>query len=133
MRPRFWHEMRTGLLLGLGWRQCYSCIDLGFTPALAVTVSLAIARSSVGHALGSLLPLLAQRLRSTPAIVSGPVPDHGCDATGLFSYFFLSPNRPGCRDRSQASEAVSVHHRCRSILRHAAVVWIVQVDVPVDQ
>jgi len=63
----------------------------GSTPALAVTVSLAIAAIVVwANALGSLLPLLAQRLRVDPAIVSGPVMSTLVDATGLFIYFSIA-------------------------------------------
>jgi len=89
----FWHEMRTGLLLGLGMAiiAYIRALTWGSTPALAVTVSLAIAAIVVwANALGSLLPLLAQRLRVDPAIVSGPVMSTLVDATGLFIYFSIA-------------------------------------------
>ncbi|HAM43821.1 MAG TPA: magnesium transporter, partial [Propionibacteriaceae bacterium] len=89
----FWHEMRTGLLLGLGMAVIayIRALIWGSTPALAVTVSLAVAAIVVwANALGSILPLLAQRLRVDPAIVSGPVMSTLVDATGLFIYFSIA-------------------------------------------
>jgi len=86
----FWHEMRTGLLLGLGMSivAYLRALTWGTSPALAATVSLAIAAIVVwANALGSLLPLLAVRLHVDPAIVSGPVMSTLVDATGLFIYF----------------------------------------------
>ncbi|HUX75818.1 MAG TPA: magnesium transporter [Anaerolineae bacterium] len=88
-----WHELRTGLLLGIGMAAiAYArALTWGSTQALAVTVSLAILAIVVwANGLGSLLPLLAARLRIDPAIVSGPVMSTLVDATGLFIYFTMA-------------------------------------------
>jgi magnesium transporter len=88
-----WHELRTGLLLGLGMAGVayVRALTWGSTPALALTVSLAIFAIVVwANGLGSLLPLLAARLRIDPAIVSGPVMSTLVDATGLFIYFTIA-------------------------------------------
>lgn len=39
---------------------------------------------------GSVLPLLATRLRIDPTVVSGPVMSTLVDATGLFIYFSIA-------------------------------------------
>jgi magnesium transporter len=88
-----WHELRTGLLLGIGMAAIayVRALTWGSTQALALTVSLAILAIVVwANGLGSLLPLLAARLRIDPAIVSGPVMSTLVDATGLFIYFTMA-------------------------------------------
>jgi magnesium transporter len=88
-----WHELRTGTLLGLGMALvAYGrALTWGSSPALALTVALAIFAIVVwANGLGSLLPLLAARLRVDPAIVSGPVMSTLVDATGLFIYFTIA-------------------------------------------
>lgn len=88
-----WHELRTGTLLGLGMALvAYGrALTWGSSPALALTVALAIFAIVVwANGLGSLLPLLAARLRIDPAIVSGPVMSTLVDATGLFIYFTVA-------------------------------------------
>jgi len=85
-----WHELRTGVLLGLamGVAAYVRAIIWGSSQALAVTVSLSIVAIVLwASALGSLLPLLAARFRIDPAAVSGPVMSTLVDATGLFIYF----------------------------------------------
>jgi magnesium transporter len=88
-----WHELRAGLLLGLGMGVIayLRALTWGSSPALAITVSLAIFTIVVwANGLGSLLPLLAVRLRIDPAIVSGPVMSTLVDATGLYIYFTVA-------------------------------------------
>ena len=88
-----WHELRTGLLLGIGMAAiAYArALTWGATQPLALTVSLAILAIVVwANGLGSLLPLLAARLGIDPAIVSGPVMSTLVDATGLFIYFTMA-------------------------------------------
>jgi len=88
-----WHELRTGLLLGLGMAGVayVRALTWGSPPALASTVALAILAIVVwANSLGSVLPLLAARLRIDPAIVSGPVMSTLVDATGLFIYFSIA-------------------------------------------
>lgn len=88
-----WHEMRVGLLLGLAmaaiayWR----ALTWGSADDLALTVALAIFIIVVwANLLGSVLPLLAVRLRIDPTVVSGPVMSTLVDATGLFIYFTIA-------------------------------------------
>lgn len=88
-----WHELRVGLLLGLGMAAIayLRALAWGSTPALALTVSLAIFTIVVwANGLGAILPLLAAWLRVDPAIVSGPLMSTLVDATGLFIYFTIA-------------------------------------------
>lgn len=88
-----WHELRVGLLLGVGMAVvAYGrALTWGSATDLAVTVSLAIFIIVVwANLLGSVLPLLAVRLRIDPTVVSGPVMSTLVDATGLFIYFSLA-------------------------------------------
>jgi magnesium transporter len=88
-----WHELRTGLLLGLAMSaMAYArALTWGSSQALALTVSLSIFSIVLwASVLGSLLPLLAARLRIDPAVVSGPVMSTLVDATGLFIYFTVA-------------------------------------------
>ncbi|MGQ9598007.1 MAG: magnesium transporter [Anaerolineae bacterium] len=88
-----WHELRVGLLLGLGMAvfAFIRALTWGSTGDLALTVALAILAIVVwANGLGSVLPLLAARFRIDPAIVSGPVMSTLVDATGLFIYFSVA-------------------------------------------
>jgi magnesium transporter len=88
-----WHELRAGLLLGLGMGVVayLRALTWGSSQLLAAAVALAILIIVVwANGLGSLLPLLAARLRIDPAIVSGPVMSTLVDATGLFIYFTIA-------------------------------------------
>ncbi len=88
-----WHELRVGLLLGLGMAVvAYLRAETwGSTPALSLTVAAAIFTIVVwANGLGSFLPLLATALRIDPTVVSGPVMSTLVDATGLFIYFTLA-------------------------------------------
>ncbi|HEM60989.1 MAG TPA: magnesium transporter [Chloroflexi bacterium] len=85
-----WHELRTGLILGLAMGVVAYVRAITWVPsqALALTVSLSIVAIVVwASTLGSLLPLLVARLRIDPAAVSGPVMSTLVDATGLLFYF----------------------------------------------
>lgn len=89
-----WHELRVGLILGLimagiaYWRaQWWNPGDTG----LALTVAAAIFAIVVwANGLGSVLPLLAVKLKVDPTVVSGPVMSTLVDATGLFIYFTIA-------------------------------------------
>jgi magnesium transporter len=85
-----WHELRVGLLLGVGMAVvAYGrALTWGSSGELAATVSLAILAIVIwANTLGSLLPLLATKLHIDPTVVSGPVMSTLVDATGLFIYF----------------------------------------------
>ncbi len=88
-----WHELRVGLMLGLGMGVvAYGRALLWGTDAnLAMTVALAIFTIVVwANGLGAVLPLLAARLKIDPTVVSGPVMSTLVDATGLFIYFTIA-------------------------------------------
>lgn len=88
-----WHELRVGLLLGVGMSIiAYGrALTWGSSSQLAATVAAAILAIVVwANTLGSLLPLLATRLRIDPTVVSGPVMSTLVDATGLFIYFTVA-------------------------------------------
>ncbi|MBI3160222.1 MAG: magnesium transporter [Chloroflexi bacterium] len=88
-----WHEFKTGFLLGL------VMAIVGFVRALlwgtglplALTVALALFAIVLwANIIGSLLPVLAERFRIDPAVISGPVMSTLIDATGLVIYFSLA-------------------------------------------
>jgi magnesium transporter len=60
-------------------------------PLLAIAVgTAAVAIVFWANCLGSLLPIIAARLRIDPAIVSGPFMATMVDATGLYIYFRIA-------------------------------------------
>ncbi len=88
-----WHEMRVGLLLGVGMALIafLRALTWGSSRQLALTVSIAIMTIVLwANVLGALLPLIATRLRIDPTVVSGPVMSTLVDATGLFIYFTIA-------------------------------------------
>lgn len=88
-----WHEMRVGLLLGVGMALIafLRALTWGSSQQLALTVSIAILTIVLwANVLGALLPLIATRLRIDPTVVSGPVMSTLVDATGLFIYFTIA-------------------------------------------
>lgn len=88
-----WHELRVGLMLGVGMAAIayIRALTWGSQPGLAVTVAVAILAIVIwANALGAVLPLLATRLKIDPTVVSGPVMSTLVDATGLFIYFSIA-------------------------------------------
>ncbi len=88
-----WHELRVGLLLGLGMASVayLRALSWGSSPELALTVSLAIFAIVLwANGLGAVLPLLATRIGIDPTVVSGPVMSTLVDATGLFIYLSIA-------------------------------------------
>lgn len=89
-----WHELRVGLLIGLGMAA------IGFiraittpdaTPELALAVALAIFAIVIwANGIGSMLPVLATAVGMDATVVSGPVMSTLVDATGLFIYFTIA-------------------------------------------
>jgi len=87
------HEALAGLVLGLGMATVAYVRTITWEPdpALALTVSASILGIVLwATGIGSLLPLLASRLRIDPTVVSGPVMSTLVDATGLFIYFSIA-------------------------------------------
>jgi magnesium transporter len=88
-----WHELRIGLMLGLGMSiiAYVRALTWGSSPQLAVTVASSIMIIVVwANVLGAVLPLLAGKLKIDPTVVSGPVMSTLVDATGLFIYFSIA-------------------------------------------
>ncbi len=88
-----WHELRAGILLGLGMAVVayFRALMWGTSPALAITVSVSILTIVVwANMLGAVLPLLAAKLKIDPTVVSGPAMSTLVDATGLFIYFTIA-------------------------------------------
>ena len=88
-----WHELRIGILLGAAmglfgfvrailWGTGY---NVGFAVAASLLVVVIWAVT-----VGSLLPLLANKLRFDPAMVSGPLMSTLVDATGLLIYLSVA-------------------------------------------
>jgi magnesium transporter len=87
------HELTVGLLLGavMGIVAYGRAILWGTGEAVALTVAIAIAVIVVwANLLGSILPIVAGRLRIDPTVVSGPAMSTLVDATGLFIYFTIA-------------------------------------------
>jgi len=92
LKPLF-HELSVGILLGLimGVVAYGRALLWGTGQAVALTVSVSIAAIVVwANALGSLLPIIAHRLKIDPTVVSGPAMSTLVDATGLFIYFTVA-------------------------------------------
>jgi magnesium transporter len=88
-----WHELRVGLVLGIGMSVIafIRALTWGSAQGLAATVSLSILAIVIwANALGAILPVLAARLKIDPTVVSGPVMSTLVDATGLFIYFSVA-------------------------------------------
>lgn len=88
-----WHELRIGLMLGVGMSVIayFRALTWGSTPQLAITVSVAILAIVIwANVLGAVLPLLASKLKIDPTVVSGPVMSTLVDATGLFIYLTIA-------------------------------------------
>jgi magnesium transporter len=88
-----WHELRIGLLLGLtmGIVAYGRALLWGTSTGVGLTVALAIMAIVIwANTLGSVLPLLAQRVHIDPTVVSGPAMSTLVDATGLFIYFTIA-------------------------------------------
>jgi len=91
-KPLF-HELAVGLVLGIvmGVVAYGRAILWGTGQAVAVTVAVSIATIVLwANALGSLLPIIAYRLKIDPTVVSGPAMSTLVDATGLFIYFTVA-------------------------------------------
>ncbi len=92
LKPLF-HELSVGIVLGLvmGVVAYGRAMLWGTGQAVALTVSVSIATIVIwANALGSLLPIIAHRLKIDPTVVSGPAMSTLVDATGLFIYFTVA-------------------------------------------
>ena len=88
-----WHELQIGLLLGLsmGLVAYFRALLWHTGPGVALTVAFAIFVIVLwANILGSVLPLVAHRMRVDPTVVSGPAMTTLVDATGLFIYFTVA-------------------------------------------
>jgi magnesium transporter len=88
-----WHEIQTGLLLGVlvggaGFLRVWlfeGNVALGLTVGLALTIVVLWS-----NAVGSLLPIVASLIGVDPALISGPLMSTLVDATGLFIYLTVA-------------------------------------------
>lgn len=87
------HELSIGIILGLAMAVVAfgRALMWGTSNAIALTVSASIFAIVVwANSLGALLPLIANRLKVDPTVVSGPAMSTLVDATGLFIYFTIA-------------------------------------------
>ena len=92
LRPLL-HELAVGSVLGgiMGVVAYGRALLWGTGQAVAITVAVAIFAIVVwANVLGSVLPILANRLKIDPTVVSGPAMSTLVDATGLFIYFTVA-------------------------------------------
>jgi magnesium transporter len=91
---RVWlHEVGVGLTIGLGMAVIAYLLTMLWVadPVLALAVASSILAIVLwATSAGSLLPLLAARLKIDPTVVSGPVMSTLVDATGLLIYFNIA-------------------------------------------
>jgi magnesium transporter len=90
--PVILREVRVGVLLGgmLAFLAFVPVVVL-FSSGIAAVVSLTlISICTLATLVGSLLPLLAQRLGADPAVMSAPFITTLVDATGLVVYFLIA-------------------------------------------
>lgn len=88
-----WHELRVGLLLGvaMGVIAYVRALLWGTGTGVATTVALAILTIVVwANVLGSMLPVIASKIKIDPTVISGPAMSTLVDATGLFIYFTIA-------------------------------------------
>ncbi len=87
------HELGVGLVLGglMGITAYARALLWGTGTPVALTVAVAIFAIVVwANVLGSVLPIMAHRLKIDPTVVSGPAMSTLVDATGLFIYFTVA-------------------------------------------
>jgi len=88
-----WHEIQSGLLLGLlvglaGFLRVFAFegnLNLGITVGVALALIVLWSNS-----VGSLLPIFAALIGVDPALISGPLMSTLVDATGLFIYLSMA-------------------------------------------
>jgi magnesium transporter len=90
-----WHEVRVGILLGIIMAVIayiyVRALTQGSDPSLALTVALAtIGIVLWANSMGSILPVMAERMGIDPTVISGPVMSTLVDATGLLIYFSIA-------------------------------------------
>lgn len=88
-----WHETQVGFLLGLGMAIIAYFRALLWQTGSGVALTVAVAIFVIvlwANILGSVLPLLAHKLKVDPTVVSGPAMTTLVDATGLFIYFTVA-------------------------------------------
>jgi magnesium transporter len=89
----FWKELRVGMLVGAILcviNIAYKWILSG-NPALAVTVGTSLWATVVfAKMIGSMLPILAKKLRLDPALMASPIVTTIVDAGSLFVYFWVA-------------------------------------------
>lgn len=89
----FWREASTGILLGLllGVVGFGRALLWGSGIPLAAVVAVALlAICTWANIIGSLVPLVAERFRIDPTVMSAPLITTLVDATGLFIYFTIA-------------------------------------------
>ncbi len=91
---RVWlHELGVGATLGIimGTVAYFLALTWVSTPQIALTVAVSIFAIVIwATSAGSVLPLIADRLKIDPTVVSGPVMSTLVDATGLLIYFNIA-------------------------------------------
>lgn len=88
-----WHEMATGLIMGVGLaaitmvRALTWGVDIGLAMTAAAALLAVVLSANI---IGALLPFLAELIGIDPTVASAPALDTLVDATGLFIYFTIA-------------------------------------------
>jgi magnesium transporter len=89
----FFHELGVGFVLGLVMAVAAYIRAITWNTGSGVALTVAVAVFAIvvwANGLGSILPILAQRIGLDPTVVSGPAMSTLVDATGLFIYFTIA-------------------------------------------
>ncbi len=87
------HEVGVGLTLGIAMALIAFTLAYFWVSDLAIAVTVSVAILAIvlwATSIGSLLPMLAARIKVDPTVVSGPAMSTLVDATGLFIYFSIA-------------------------------------------
>jgi len=89
----FWHECRVGFLLGTMMALAAFLRAITWLPSIPIAMAVSLAVLAIvlwANCIGSLLPILAVKLKIDPTVVSGPFMSTLVDATGLFIYLTIA-------------------------------------------
>lgn len=90
----YWRELRVALALGMTYGLLIGAVsflisDQNLVYAASVSISMTLAMA-IAVSVGTLLPILLERLRIDPAVSTGPFVTSAVDVLGLVTYFLVA-------------------------------------------